>query len=106
MDGGDWLPSVLDSGIVGTVDISGQSGSRGGDRPMRVLVRVLLVAGGMGALAWFLSRADLREIGRAVGELGWAVPALLVPYFAVYLADATGWWFAFPRRCPVTFARL
>ena len=73
---------------------------------MRYASKILLTAIGVGVLVWFLSRADLAEIGRALAGLGWTAPLLLLPYFAVYVADTAGWQFAFKRTPAVSLATL
>lgn len=73
---------------------------------MRLASKILLAIIGVGVLAWFLSRANLPEIGRALGGLGWSAPLLLLPYFAVYIVDTAGWQFAFKRTPEVGLATL
>jgi len=73
---------------------------------MRYASRILLTVIGVGVLAWFLSRANLSEIGHTVRKLGWLAPLLLLPYFMVYLADTAAWSFAFKEPPAVSFWTL
>src|SRR5689334_23858767 len=73
---------------------------------MRYASRIILTVIGIGVLAWFLSRANLPEMGHALRRLGWLAPLLLLPYFVVYLADTAAWSFAFKEPPAVSFWTL
>jgi uncharacterized protein (TIRG00374 family) len=73
---------------------------------MRYASKILLAMIGVGVLVWFLSRANLTEIGQALGRLGWLAPLLLLPYFTVYLVETAAWRSAFKQRPGVSFPTL
>lgn len=69
----------------------------------RTILRLTLLAGGVGAFAWYLGRAGLHEVINAFRKLGPFAPVVLIPYFLVYIVDAVGWRLAFPGIMPVRF---
>ena len=73
---------------------------------MKGAFKAVLAVVGVGALTWFLINADLPEIGRTLLEPGWLALLLPLPYLMVYLADTTGWRFAFKFLPSVTFGTL
>src|SRR5262245_56704086 len=73
---------------------------------MRYASKILLTIIGVGVLVWFLSRANLAEIGRTLGGLGWQAPLIFVPYFVVYILDTAGWQCSFKQTPAVSLATL
>ena len=73
---------------------------------MRHASKILLTIIGVGVLVWFLSRANLPEIGRTLAGLGWQAPLLFVPYFVVYILDTAGWHCSFKQAPSVSLATL
>lgn len=75
---------------------------------MRKALKLLLLAAGLGLVAWLLWRADPAGVWRMVSDLGPWAPLLLCPYGLVYTIDTLGWRFAFGARLPhpLTFGRL
>jgi uncharacterized protein (TIRG00374 family) len=69
----------------------------------RTILRLTLLAAGVGAFAWYLGRAGLREVMEAFRKLGSFAPVVLIPYFLVYIVDAVGWRLTFPGAMPVRF---
>lgn len=72
----------------------------------RLWTKAVLLALGLGAFAWYLHRAGLREVGAALARLGWAAPLVLLPYLGVYIVDALGWRLTFTGPLPVGFLTL
>jgi glycosyltransferase 2 family protein len=74
----------------------------------QVLPAILAVALG----AYALRSADLARVGELVRSLGWRLPLLLLPNFAVTLIEAVAWWRSFaalgvrPRFVPLVGTRL
>lgn len=62
---------------------------------MKVAIRVILLLLGLALFAWFVQRAGPAEIWKTCLSLGWYAPVALIPYAVVYVADTTGWRFAF-----------
>ncbi len=69
----------------------------------RVVVRLGLLAVGLGAFGWYVGRSGIQEAAGAFAKLGALAPLVLVPYFLVYLVDAVGWRLTFTGRMPVGF---
>lgn len=69
----------------------------------RTILRLVLLAAGIGAFAWYLGQAGLREVLEAFRKLGPLAPLVLLPYFLVYIVDAIGWRLTFPGSLPVRF---
>lgn len=65
---------------------------------MKSVVRVVVLVLGVVLFAWFVHRAGPGEIWRTCLSLGWYAPLTLIPYGIVYIADTTGWRFAFAAR--------
>jgi putative membrane protein len=59
------------------------------------VVRWLSLLIGLGLFAWVVCRAGPGEILRAMSNLGWAAPLVLIPYGVVYLFDNLGWYLTF-----------
>lgn len=71
---------------------------------MKTFWKTLALLAGLALFGWYLSRADVRSVGAALGRLGWLAPVILVPYIVVYVVDCLGWRFSFPPGMPVSFA--
>ncbi len=69
-------------------------------------LRLLLLAVGLGALAWFIREVDWPETGRLLARLGPWAPLVFVPYLVVYLVDTAGWRLCFPDPHGVRFPRF
>lgn len=74
-------------------------------------LRLLLLVLGAGLFAWFAWSAGPAEIARALGELSWRAPIILLPYALVYAFDTGAWAFAFKKDSdhglgPWTLARI
>lgn len=67
---------------------------------MKLALKLLLAALGLGLFAWFVQRAGWREIAGAFANLGWMAPLALLPFLFVYLLDTLGWRFAFGKEGP------
>lgn len=62
---------------------------------MKSLLKVLLLLGGIGLIAWFVWRAGPAEVVGVFRQLGWWLPVALLPFLLVYVLDTLGWRFAF-----------
>lgn len=73
---------------------------------MKTFWKPLALLAGLALFGWYLSRADLRSVGEALGRVGWLAPVILVPYLFVYVVDCLGWRFSFPPGMKISFATL
>ncbi len=62
---------------------------------MKVVIRLVLLALGVGLFAWFVVQAGPGEVLGAFKALGGRAPLAVLPYVGVYLFDTLGWRFAF-----------
>jgi putative membrane protein len=65
---------------------------------MKLALRLFVAAAGLALFGWFVHRAGVGEIARALGTLGWSAPLVLLPFGLVYLLDTLAWRFAFGRE--------
>jgi uncharacterized membrane protein YbhN (UPF0104 family) len=72
---------------------------------MKLFLRLVLLAAGVALFAAYASRLDLRGMGGVFRDLGGWLPALLLPFFVVYVVDAAAWSCAFARGAPTRFWR-
>lgn len=73
---------------------------------MKRALRWVLLGLGLALFGWFLARAGWREVGQALGELGWLAPIPFLPYALVYALDTVAWSYAFYVRPRVSWKRL
>ncbi len=73
---------------------------------MKLVLKFLLFAAGLGLFGWYVRRAGLAEIAAALWQLGWAAPLVLVPFGVVYLVDCLGWRWTLPAKLPLGFLAL
>jgi len=73
---------------------------------MKTFWKAVILVAGLALFGWYVSRADLRAVGAALGRLGWLAPLVLVPYLLVYVVDCAGWRLCLPAGLNVPFAAL
>jgi uncharacterized protein (TIRG00374 family) len=73
---------------------------------MRFTLKLLLFGGGLALFGWYVQRVGLAEIAKALRQLGWAAPLVLVPYGVVGVVDCLGWRWTLPAKLPLGFLAL
>lgn len=73
---------------------------------MKTAAKILALVAGVALFGWYLSRADLGEVWKALARLGWMAPVALIPYFCVYIVDCVGWRFCLVPGVRVPFLAL
>jgi uncharacterized protein (TIRG00374 family) len=73
---------------------------------MKTFWKAVALLAGLVLFGWYLTRADLREVGAVLSRLGWLAPVILVPYLMVYVADCLGWRLCLPAGLNISFAAL
>lgn len=67
---------------------------------MKNVLRLLILAVGLGVFGWFVQRAGPAGIWQTISGLGWRAPLVLLPLAVVYGMETWGWRFAFGRDYP------
>lgn len=64
------------------------------------------LAGGLLLFIVLLWRIGPDAVGQQLGNAGWALPLVLVPYALTIACETFAWWFAFPPGQPVRYGDL